>query len=74
MSPAASVCGFYFSHPEAKYFAVGKIDRDQVDDYHRRKGMDLRTVERWLRPSLNYDPDLQESPRENLSEPVSARG
>ena len=51
MSPAASVSGFYFSHPEAKYFAVGKIDRDQVEDYHRRKGMDLRTVERWLAPT-----------------------
>ena len=74
MSPAASVCGFYFSHPEAKYFAVGKIDRDQVEDYHRRKGMDLRAVERWLRPNLNYDPDLQESSRENLAEPVTARG
>ena len=58
MSPAASVSGFYFSHPEAKYFAVGKIDRDQVEDYHRRKGMDLRQVERWLRPILNYDPDV----------------
>ncbi len=58
MSPAASVCGFYFSHPEAKYFAVGKIDRDQVEDYHRRKGMELDQVERWLRPNLNYDPDL----------------
>jgi len=46
MYPAASVCGLYFAHPEAKYFAVGKIDRDQVDDYHRRKGMDLRSVER----------------------------
>jgi 5-methyltetrahydrofolate--homocysteine methyltransferase len=66
MSPAASVCGFYFSHPEAKYFAVGKIDRDQVDDYHRRKGMDLRQVERWLRPVLNYDPDLQESAGQSL--------
>jgi 5-methyltetrahydrofolate--homocysteine methyltransferase len=72
MSPAASVCGFYFSHPEAKYFAVGKIDRDQVDDYHRRKGMDLRSVERWLRPVLNYDPELQESLRESLSVPVSS--
>jgi 5-methyltetrahydrofolate--homocysteine methyltransferase len=72
MSPAASVCGFYFSHPEAKYFAVGKIDRDQVDDYHRRRGMDLRSVERWLRPILNYDPDLQESPRENLGVAVSS--
>jgi len=67
MSPAASVCGFYFAHPEARYFAVGKIDRDQVDDYHRRKGMDVRQVERWLRPHLNYDPDLQESPREGAA-------
>ena len=55
--PAASVGGFYFANPESKYFAVGKIDRDQVEDYGRRKGMDLRTVERWLAPNLNYDPD-----------------
>jgi 5-methyltetrahydrofolate--homocysteine methyltransferase len=71
MYPAASVCGLYFAHPEAKYFAVGKIDRDQVDDYHRRKGMDLRSVERWLRPVLNYDPDLQDSVPESLSVPVT---
>ncbi len=57
MYPAASVSGFYFSHPESKYFAVGKIDRDQVEDYSRRKGLDLRTAERWLAPNLNYDPD-----------------
>jgi 5-methyltetrahydrofolate--homocysteine methyltransferase len=57
MYPAASVSGFYFSHPEAKYFAVGKIGRDQVEDYSRRKGLDLRAVERWLAPNLNYDPD-----------------
>jgi 5-methyltetrahydrofolate--homocysteine methyltransferase len=57
MYPAASVSGLYFSHREAKYFAVGKIGRDQVDDYRRRKGMDLRLVERWLAPNLNYDPD-----------------
>ena len=63
MSPASSVCGFYFSHPQARYFAVGKIGRDQVEDYRRRKGMDLREVERWLRPILNYDPDLQEAAR-----------
>jgi 5-methyltetrahydrofolate--homocysteine methyltransferase len=55
MYPAASVSGFYFSHPEARYFALGKIGRDQVLDYHRRKGMDLATVERWLGPNLNYD-------------------
>jgi 5-methyltetrahydrofolate--homocysteine methyltransferase len=57
MYPAAAVSGFYFSHPESKYFAVGKIGRDQVEDYSRRKGLDLRTVERWLAPNLNYDPD-----------------
>ncbi len=56
MQPAASVCGFYFAHPQARYFALGKIGRDQVLDYHRRKGMDLRAVERWLAPNLNYDP------------------
>lgn len=58
MYPAASVCGLYFSHPQSRYFAVGKISRDQVEDYHRRKCMDLREVERWLAPNLNYDPDL----------------
>ncbi|MEK6787288.1 MAG: methionine synthase [Nitrospirota bacterium] len=56
MLPTASVSGFYFAHPEAKYFAVGKIGKDQVEDYARRKGMDLRTVERWLSPNLNYEP------------------
>ena len=56
MYPAASVCGLYFSHPQSRYFAVGKISRDQVEDYHRRKGLDLREVERWLAPNLNYDP------------------
>jgi 5-methyltetrahydrofolate--homocysteine methyltransferase len=56
MHPAASVSGLYFSHPEARYFAVGKIERDQVLDYHRRKGMDLAAVERWLAPNLNYEP------------------
>jgi 5-methyltetrahydrofolate--homocysteine methyltransferase len=54
MRPAASVCGFYFSHPEARYFSLGKIGRDQVLDYHRRKGMDLTAVERWLAPHLGY--------------------
>jgi len=57
MLPAASVSGFYFAHPEARYFAVGKIGKDQVEDYARRKGMDLRTVERWLSPNLNYEPE-----------------
>ncbi len=57
MYPAASVSGLYFSHPESRYFAVGKIGRDQVVDYHRRKGMELHSVERWLGPYLNYDPE-----------------
>jgi 5-methyltetrahydrofolate--homocysteine methyltransferase len=56
MWPGASVSGLYFAHPESKYFAVGKIGRDQVDDYHRRKQMDLPAVERWLGPYLNYEP------------------
>jgi 5-methyltetrahydrofolate--homocysteine methyltransferase len=56
MLPAAAVSGFYFAHPDAKYFAVGKIGKDQVEDYAHRKGMDLRTVERWLSPNLNYEP------------------
>ncbi|NGZ11603.1 MAG: methionine synthase [Nitrospira sp. LK70] len=57
MLPAATVSGFYFAHPDAKYFAVGKIGKDQVEDYAKRKGMDLRTVERWLSPNLNYEPE-----------------
>ena len=56
MYPASSVSGLYFAHPSAKYFAVGKIDRDQVRDYAKRKRMDLKAVERWLAPNLNYDP------------------
>lgn len=54
MDPAASVSGFYFSHPQAHYFPVGKIDKDQVQDYARRKQMDLAEVERWLAPNLGY--------------------
>ena len=59
MLPASSVSGLYFAHPEARYFAVGKIDRDQVAEYSRRKAMDQRTVERWLAPYLAYDPASQ---------------
>ncbi len=55
MYPAASVSGLYFAHREAKYFNVGKIGKDQVIDYHKRKGMSLEEVERWLSPILNYD-------------------
>ncbi len=55
MTPAASVSGFYFSHPESKYFPVGKIDRDQVASYAERKGMEISEAEKWLSPVLNYD-------------------
>ncbi len=54
MMPAAAVSGFYIAHPDARYFAVGKVERDQVADYARRKGMDLAMAERWLAPILNY--------------------
>jgi 5-methyltetrahydrofolate--homocysteine methyltransferase len=57
MWPGSSVSGLYFAHPESRYFAVGKIDRDQVEDYHQRKGMSVEEVERWLGPNLNYDPN-----------------
>ncbi|HEY6085128.1 MAG TPA: vitamin B12 dependent-methionine synthase activation domain-containing protein, partial [Nitrospira sp.] len=56
MLPAASVSGLYFAHPEARYFAVGKIGKDQVEDYAARKGQSLASIERWLTPNLNYDP------------------
>jgi len=56
MLPTAAVSGFYFSHPQSQYFAVGRIDRDQVEDYARRRGWDLRTAERWLAPILAYEP------------------
>jgi 5-methyltetrahydrofolate--homocysteine methyltransferase len=54
MTPASSVSGMYFAHPGAKYFNVGKIDRDQVIDYAKRKGMSVEEVERWLAPNLGY--------------------
>ena len=56
MTPAASVSGLIFAHPESRYFTVGRIGRDQVEDYATRRGMDLAEVERWLRPNLAYDP------------------
>ena len=56
MLPAASVSGWYFAHPEAHYFGVGRIARDQVEDYARRKGWSLEKAERWLAPNLGYDP------------------
>ena len=58
MSPAASVSGLYFAHPDARYFAVGKIGRDQVEDYARRKGVAVEEIERWLATNLAYEPAL----------------
>ncbi len=56
MTPAATVSGLYLAHPSAHYFGVAKIERDQVEDYARRKGMEAREAERWLAPILNYAP------------------
>lgn len=56
MYPAAAVSGYYFAHPKSKYFPVGKISRDQIEDYARRKGMTIEETERWLSPALNYEP------------------
>jgi 5-methyltetrahydrofolate--homocysteine methyltransferase len=66
MWPGSSVSGLYFAHPESKYFAVGKLGRDQLLDYHVRKGMTLQETERWLGPWLNYEP-AQTLPLESVS-------
>jgi len=55
MYPGAAVSGFYFSHPDSKYFGLGKIEKDQVEDYSRRKGMPVQEIEKWLSPNLSYD-------------------
>jgi 5-methyltetrahydrofolate--homocysteine methyltransferase len=62
MTPAASVSGIYLAHPEARYFAVGRLGRDQVEDYAARKGVPVREVERWLGPNLAYDPGTDRAP------------
>ncbi|TAM09191.1 MAG: methionine synthase [Nevskiaceae bacterium] len=56
MWPGAAVSGWYYSHPQSQYFVVGRIGRDQVEDYARRKGWDMATAEKWLAPNLNYEP------------------
>jgi 5-methyltetrahydrofolate--homocysteine methyltransferase len=56
MLPAASVCGLYFAHPEARYFALDRITREQAQDYAHRKALPLAEVERWLAPNLGYEP------------------
>ncbi len=55
MYPTAAVSGWYLAHPEAHYFPLGKIARDQVEDYARRKGVPLEEAEKWLSPSLGYE-------------------
>ena len=57
MWPGAAVSGFYFSHPESQYFALGRLGQDQVADYARRKGWTLKEAERWLSPNLGYEPE-----------------
>jgi 5-methyltetrahydrofolate--homocysteine methyltransferase len=57
MMPAASVSGLYFAHPQARYFSIGRVDRDQVRSYAQRKGMSPSDVERWLTPNLGYTPE-----------------
>jgi len=57
MTPAASVCGMYFSHPQSQYFVVGRVSKEQVEDYAHRRGIPLGEAERWLAPVLDYDPD-----------------
>ncbi len=57
MTPAAAVSGMLFAHPESRYFTVGRIGRDQVEDYAKRKGVDVAEIEKWLRPNLGYDPE-----------------
>jgi 5-methyltetrahydrofolate--homocysteine methyltransferase len=66
MMPAAAVSGIYIHHPQSRYFSVGRVARDQVEDYARRKGMDVAEVERWLRPNLGYEPETAD-----LSEAVA---
>jgi 5-methyltetrahydrofolate--homocysteine methyltransferase len=58
MWPGAAVSGLYFAHPESHYFGVGKVERDQAEDYAARKGWTIEEAERWLSPVLNYDPKL----------------
>jgi 5-methyltetrahydrofolate--homocysteine methyltransferase len=56
MTPASSVSGWYFAHPDSRYFGVGRVGRDQVEDYAARKGWSIAEAERWLAPNLGYEP------------------
>ena len=59
MWPGSSVSGVYFAHPESRYFSLGKIGKDQVEEYAQRKGWSVEETERWLGPNLNYEPEPQ---------------
>jgi 5-methyltetrahydrofolate--homocysteine methyltransferase len=72
MWPGSSVSGLYFSHAESFYFGVGKIERDQVEDYAARKGMSVTETERWLAPVLNYIPAQDHPAREAAPAPMAA--
>jgi 5-methyltetrahydrofolate--homocysteine methyltransferase len=74
MWPGSSVSGLYFSHPESYYFGVGKIERDQVEDYAQRKGWSVAETERWLAPVLNYIPtgEVMPSLTPDVAVPVAA--
>jgi 5-methyltetrahydrofolate--homocysteine methyltransferase len=56
MIPASSVSGFYFSHAQSKYFGLGKIEKDQVEDYAKRKNTSVKEIEKWLSPNISYNP------------------
>ncbi|HTP40415.1 MAG TPA: methionine synthase [Steroidobacteraceae bacterium] len=70
MHPGAAVSGWYFSHPDARYVIVGRVERDQIEDYARRKHLDVAEVERWLAPNLGYDPD---APAAAAQDPAQTR-
>jgi 5-methyltetrahydrofolate--homocysteine methyltransferase len=71
MSPGAAVSGYYFSHPDSRYFGVAEIGRDQVEDYARRKGWSLEEAERWLSPNLGYDPEARQKSNRTSEVPQS---
>jgi len=73
MNPPSSVSGLYFASPEAKYFNLGQIGRDQVEDYAKRKNMSIESIERWLQPNIGYDP-LKYAQVEKKSEKISKLG
>jgi 5-methyltetrahydrofolate--homocysteine methyltransferase len=68
MWPGSSVSGIYYSHPESEYFGVGKVERDQMEDYAVRKNASLTEVERWLAPILNYIPSANSNPPPKVDE------